>query len=130
MQLPWHPLLCSPQQPQVLARRGVERPVLGDGEHLTGVGLEPEGRVVHGLAVDATDGDDLAAGVPLGGRHDAADDAGVRLGDVLHGRRAFELRRAVDHLSDLGRRRSRRRRGTGQQDALGLANREGLGQPR
>lgn len=55
--------------------------------------------------------------MPLGGRHHAADDTGVRLGDVLHGRGTLELHGAVDRLGDLGWRRSRRRRGTGQQDA-------------
>jgi|GEM_PF-3617582 len=104
-------------QSQVRTRVGVQRSVLGDVERLTGVGLEPEGRVVHGLAVDVTDLDGLVADVPLGGRHRASDDAGVRLGDVLHGRGTLELHGAVDGLGDLSRRRGRRRRGTGQQDA-------------
>lgn len=100
-------------QPQVLARVHVQRPVLGDREHLTVVGLEPERRVVHGVAVDGADADGLAVGVPLGRGHRAADDAGVRLGDVLHGRRALELLGTVDLPGDVGR----GRRGTAQQNA-------------
>ena len=100
-------------QTQVLTRVGEERVVRRDGERAALVGAELEARVVHGLPVHPSHGVALGADVPLGGHDGATDDAGVRLDDVLHGRRPLELGRAVDRRGEL----VGRRHGTSQQHA-------------
>lgn len=101
---------------QVFTRLHPQGSVVGDPELLSGIGPEPEGRVVHGLGIHGSDSDGLLTDVPFGRRHRASDDTGVRLGDVLHGGRTLELRGTVDRFRDLGRRRRARRCGASHQD--------------
>lgn len=103
-------------QAQVLAGVGEQRIVTRDIEHLSGIGLEAEYRVVHGLGVHRSDSDDLLADVPVSGRHCPPDDAGIRLSDVLHVRRALELCGSIDSFGDLDRGGCAGGRGAGKQD--------------